>query len=250
MDLHIDGHVAVVTGASRGLGRAMVEALVAEGVQVVAAARSGGALDELAAAHPGSVLPVVADMADPLAVEGLALAAIEGFGRLDIVVNNAGVAPAASFLDVSAQDMAEVFQVNVVAPGLLSRAAARWWVDTGRGGKIVNISSISGIRGKASLATYSASKGALNQLTAALSAEWARYGIQVNAIAPGAFATEAQQAVLDDPDLDRRRIRKVPAGRWAMPDEIGPLVCYLASPASDFVTGTVVTIDGGETARI
>jgi 2-deoxy-D-gluconate 3-dehydrogenase len=250
VDLQIQDHVVIVTGASRGLGRASIEALLGEGVRVVAAARSADALAELEAAHPGRVVAATADMADVEAVEALVPLAIEEFGRIDAVVNNAGVAPAGNFLEATAESMLDVFRVNVVAPGLLARAAARWWIDEGRGGKVVNVSSISGERGKATLAAYSSSKGALNQLTKALAAEWARHDIQVNAIAPGAFATEAQRRVLDDEEMNRRRIRKVPAGRWAAPGEIGPLVCYLVSPASRFMTGAVVTIDGGEVARI
>jgi 2-dehydro-3-deoxy-D-gluconate 5-dehydrogenase len=117
-------------------------------------------------------------------------------------------------------------------------------------GKIINIASISGLRGKASLVAYSASKGALIQMSKALAAEWARHNIQVNAIAPGGFKTEAQAAVLNDPEILRRRVRKIPAGRMADKDEIGPMICYLASPKSDFVTGAVFVIDGGETAKI
>ena len=114
----------------------------------------------------------------------------------------------------------------------------------------MNIASISGIRGKARLAAYSASKGAIIQLTKALAAEWARYNVQVNAIAPGFFETEAQQQVLDDPATLKARLSKVPARRAARPEEIGPIVCLLASPRSDFMTGSVVVVDGGETAKI
>ena len=118
--------------------------------------------------------------------------------------------------------------------------------DRQRLGKIINVASTSGILGKAQLVSYSASKGALVQMTKALASEWARFGIQVNAIAPGAFETDAQQAVLEDSEILKRRIRKIPAKRMGQPAEIGPLVCYLASPLSDFVTGAVNVIDGGE----
>jgi 2-deoxy-D-gluconate 3-dehydrogenase len=132
---------------------------------------------------------------------------------------------------------------------LLARACGPIMIKQ-RAGKIINIASISGLRGKALLVAYSASKGALIQLTKALAAEWACHEIQVNAIAPGGFITEAQAAVLNDPDMLKRRVRKIPAGRMAEKEEIGAMICYLASPRSNFVTGAVFAIDGGETAKI
>ncbi|MEA3001878.1 MAG: 2-dehydro-3-deoxy-D-gluconate 5-dehydrogenase [Sphingomonadales bacterium] len=249
MDFGLKGKVAIVTGASRGLGFAAVEALVSEGARVVAAARSAAGLDALARAHPGRILAVPCDMRDGEAVDALPSRAVAEFGRLDILVNNAGIAPAGAFIDQSREGLEEVMDVNVIAPAMLSRAAGAIMIPQG-GGKIINIASISGIRGKAVLVGYSASKGAMLQMTKALAAEWARHNIQVNAIAPGGFATEAQAAVLNDPDILKKRVRKIPAGRMARPDEMGAMVCYLASPLSDFVTGAVLVIDGGETAKI
>lgn len=249
MDLGLAGKVAIVTGASRGLGWAAAEALVAEGARVLATGRSVQELESLAAAHPGHVIAAPTDMRDMAAVAALPARAIEAFGRLDIVVNNAGIAPAGPFLEQSVAGLEEVMAVNVVAPAVLSRAAGETMVAQGSG-KIINIASISGIRGKPVLVGYSASKGALIQFTKALAGEWARYGVQVNAIAPGGFVTEAQAAVVNDPEVLRKRVRKIPAGRMADKAEIGPMVCYLASSLSDFVTGAVLVIDGGETAKI
>jgi 2-deoxy-D-gluconate 3-dehydrogenase len=131
----------------------------------------------------------------------------------------------------------------------LSRAAGKHLIGQGSG-KIINIASTSGILGKATLVAYSASKGALLQFTKALAAEWAKAGIQVNAIAPGAFATDAQREVLDAPEILERRLRKIPARRMGESEEIGPLVCYLASNKSAFVTGSVFVIDGGESSKL
>jgi 2-deoxy-D-gluconate 3-dehydrogenase len=117
-------------------------------------------------------------------------------------------------------------------------------------GKVINIASLVGVRGKARLSAYSASKGALIRFTEAVAAEWARHGIQVNAIAPGAFSTEAQQEVLDSEDLHRKRVARIPAKRFAEPSEMGGLLCFLASPASDFITGATHAIDGGELAKL
>ncbi|MBN9098650.1 MAG: glucose 1-dehydrogenase [Pseudonocardia sp.] len=249
MDLGLTGKVAIVTGASRGLGRAAVEALVAEGASVLAAARSTPALEKLQAGDPEHTAVATVDMRDAEEVAALADTAVERFGRLDIVVNNAGIAPAGKFSEQSQAEWDEVFAVNVRAPAVLARAAGRHFLAQ-RSGKVINIASTSGINGKPILVSYSASKGAVLQFTKALGAEWARFGIQVNAIAPGAFSTDAQSAVLESPEILERRLRKIPAGRMGDVAEFGPLVCYLASPLSDFVNGSVLVIDGGEVTKL
>jgi 2-deoxy-D-gluconate 3-dehydrogenase len=250
MDFGLTDRVAIVTGASRGLGRAMAEALADEGARVIAVARSQGSLSDLAASRPGRIEPLIADMRDAARLASLPGEVAAAEGRLDALVNNAGIAPAGSFLEQSPDFLRDVLEVNVVAPGVLSRAAAEVFIARAEGGKIVNVASISAIRGKAVLAAYSASKGALVQLTRALAAEWARHEIQVNAIAPGGFITEAQQEVLDSEDMLTRRVRKIPARRMGRPTEIGPLTCLLCSSGSDFITGSVLVVDGGETAKI
>jgi 2-dehydro-3-deoxy-D-gluconate 5-dehydrogenase len=249
MDTDLQGRVAIVTGASRGLGRAAVDALVAEGVRVLATARTTAALEKLQAGAPERIAIATVDMRDADAVAALADTAVERFGRLDVVVNNAGIAPAGRFADQPQDEWDEVFAVNVRAPAVLARAAGRHFLAQ-RSGKVINVASTSGITGKPMLVSYSASKGALLQFTKALAGEWARFGIQVNAIAPGAFETEAQSAVLESPEILERRLRKIPAGRMGDATEFGPLVCYLASPLSAFMTGSVVVIDGGEVSKL
>ncbi len=249
LDLELEGQVAIVTGASRGLGRASAVALLQQGVRVLAVARSIEELRKLQDDHPGVVRAVHCDMLDGDAVAALPQQALDAFGRLDIVVNNAGIAPAGRFVEQSPAVWQQVIAVNVTAPMLLAQAAGRIMLAQGSG-KIINIASTSGILGKATLVAYSSSKGALLQFTKALAAEWAKGGVQVNAIAPGAFETDAQAAVLESPEMLTRRLRKIPAGRMGGSDEIGPLVCYLASRKSDFATGAVYVIDGGESSRL
>lgn len=249
MDFRLKGKVAIVTGASRGLGRAAAETLLTEGASVLLVARSREPLEQLRARYPEQTAVAPCDMRDMNAVAALADTAVEKFGRLDIVVNNAGIAPAGRFEEQPQKLWDEVFDVNVRAPAALTRAAAAHLLPQGSG-KIINVASTSGIKGKPTLVAYSSSKGAVLQFTKALAGEWAKSGVQVNAIAPGAFSTDAQSAVTESPDILARRLRKIPAGRMGDPTEFGPLVAYLASSLSDFVTGSVVVIDGGEVSRL
>ena len=249
MDLGLAGSVAIVTGASRGLGRAIAVGLAAEGARVLAAARNKDDLATLAEQFPEQIVACPCDVRDFDQVRALVPATIDAFGGLDIVVNNAGIAPAGSFSSMPLSEWQRVLDVNVLAPVALTQAAGEHLRRQGSG-KVINIGSLSSLRGKPVLSAYSASKGALLRMTEAVSAEWAKHGIQVNMIAPGGFATEAQQAVLDDPETLTRRVRKIPAGRMADADEIAALACYLASPLSNFVTGSCYTIDGGELAKL
>jgi 2-dehydro-3-deoxy-D-gluconate 5-dehydrogenase len=249
IDLQLNGKVAIVTGASRGLGRAASVALLEQGARVLAVARSAEALETLKAGYPRNVHICPSDVRDLDALARLPALAVEVFGNLDIVVNNAGIAPAGAFVEQPDAAWHDVMAINVTAPAVLTRAAGRILLAQGSG-KIINIASTSGLLGKPQLAAYSASKGALLQLTKALGAEWAAAGVQVNAIAPGAFTTDAQRAVLESPELLQRRLKRIPARRMGEDWEIGPLVCYLASPQANFVTGAVFVIDGGEANKL
>jgi 2-deoxy-D-gluconate 3-dehydrogenase len=249
MNFQLEDKVAIVTGASRGLGMAAARSLAAEGCKVLAAARTVEDLQKLESESPDSIRACPCDMQDIEAVKSLPATAIEEFGRLDIVVNNAGIAPAGLFLDQDDLVWDKVFSVNVTAPAMLAKEAGKIMTQQGSG-KIINIASTSGILGKRFLVAYSSSKGAVLQFTKALAGELARKGVQVNAIAPGAFVTEAQRAVLDSPETLARRIAKIPSKRMGDSEEIGPMICYLASPLSDFVTGGVFVIDGGESSQL
>ncbi len=249
MNLDLEGRVAVVTGASRGLGKAAALALAAEGARVLAVARSEESLESLATETDGAAVAHVADMTDLPSIPSIIDKALEVFDKVDIVVNNAGIAPATPLLQQDLEEWQRTIDINLTAPVELAKEAVRHMKTRGEG-KIINIASTSGIRGKALLGGYSASKAGLIRLTEAAATEWSRYGIQVNAIAPGAFATDAQRAVLESESLLARRLAKIPAGRMGTVDEIGPLVCYLASPLADFISGAVFAIDGGEVSRL
>jgi 2-dehydro-3-deoxy-D-gluconate 5-dehydrogenase len=249
MDLGLDGKVAIVTGASRGLGRAAAVSLSAEGARVLGVARSADDLETLRQRDPERIAVAECDMSDPEQVAALPQRAIDRFGGLDIVVNNAGIAPAAKFMEQDWEVWRRVLEVNVTAPAILANAAGPHLAAQGSG-KVINVVSTSGLKGKPGLVAYSTSKGALVRQTEALAAEWARHNIQVNAIAPGAFKTEAQSAVTASPEMLEKRVRKIPARRMAESEEFGPIVCMLASPLNDFVTGAVFVIDGGEVSKL
>jgi 2-deoxy-D-gluconate 3-dehydrogenase len=249
MDLQLRDSVVLVTGASRGLGAAMALALAREGATVVAAARSKDSLAEVAAQGGGRISAVTVDMRDEESVTALVPEVISRHGRIDGLVNNAGIAPAGKFATQDPEIWKDAMAVNVIAPMLLAQAAGRHMIEQGAG-RIVNIASTTGVRGKPFLVPYSTSKGAVVRFTEALAAEWAAKNVQVNCIAPGAFVTEAQKAVTESPELHAKRIAKIPAGRMADPSEIVPLTCLLVSPLSSFTTGAIFVVDGGESGKL
>jgi 2-deoxy-D-gluconate 3-dehydrogenase len=245
--LRLDGRVALVTGAGQGLGRAMALALAEAGADVVLVARSRGAIEEAARAAAGlgrRALAIPADVAVPEEVERAVARALEAFGAVDVLVNNSGVALVKPFVDTSPEEWARVLAVNLTGAAHCCRAVAPGMIARGRG-KIVNVASVLGARGLPGYAAYSASKGGLLALTRALAVEWARHNIQVNAIAPGWFVTPMNERAFADARVRERLLRDVPARRTGRPEELGPLVVYLASGASDYVTGEVVFVDGG-----
>ncbi|WP_181311718.1 SDR family NAD(P)-dependent oxidoreductase [Nocardioides campestrisoli] len=249
MDLQLEGTVVLVTGASRGLGAAMALALAKEGATVVAAARSKDSLAEVAAQGEGRISAVTVDMRDEESVQALVPEVLSRHGRIDGLVNNAGIAPAGKFATQDPEVWKDAMAVNVIAPMLLAQAAGVRMIEQGAG-RIVNIASTTGVRGKPFLVPYSTSKGAVVRFTEALAAEWAAKNVQVNCIAPGAFVTEAQKAVTESPELHAKRIAKIPAGRMADPSEIVPLTCLLVSPLSSFTTGAIFVVDGGESGKL
>ena len=243
------GKVAVVTGASRGLGRAIAVALAEAGADVVVAGRALPELGETArqaARHDVRALPFAADVAEYSQVERLMAHAASALGRLDVVVNNAGIAKVAPLAEASLADWRAILDVNVSGVFHGCRAAARYLIPQ-RSGKVINLASGLAAVALPGYTMYSATKGAVIALTRALAAEWARHNIQVNAIAPGWFVTDMNQAAFADPRIHDRLTRDVPARRTGRVEEIGPLAVYLASAGSDFMTGQTLFLDGGHT---
>lgn len=248
--LRLDGWAAIVTGASRGLGRAMALALAGAGADVALAARSVAELEETARAIEKlgrRVLVVLTDVTVYSQVETLVERAAWALGRLDIVVNNSGIATVIPAAEMPPEDFRRTVEVNLVGVFNGCRAAAGRLIAQ-KSGKIINVVSVLGASGMPGYAAYSASKGGVIALTRTLAVEWARHNIQVNAMAPGWFVTDMNSRAFDDAKLRERLLRDVPARRTGRLEEIGPLVVYLASPASDYMTGQTAFLDGGHSA--
>lgn len=248
--IDLGGTVALVTGASRGLGRAMALALAEAGADVGLAGRSAPDLARTAeeAARRGVRAEVFhAEMGEAQDIDALAAAAVRAFGRIDVLVNNAGISGAEkTVVDLTPEDWDEVLAVNLRGPALCARAVARTMVERRRG-RIINIASIGAITPIARLAPYCASKAGLVQLTRVMAVELARHNVQVNAVCPGYFATPMNEAFFASPAGQEAIRRSIPMRRLGDPAELGPTIVFLASDASSFMTGSVVVVDGGQT---
>jgi NAD(P)-dependent dehydrogenase (short-subunit alcohol dehydrogenase family) len=247
----LSGQVAVVTGASRGIGRGTALALAEAGAVVVATGRATADLDSLVAegeAVGGRVVPLVADMADVPGLREAFAAAGREHGRIDVLVNNAGLGANHDALEVTESDWDDMMAVNLKGLFFASQAAAHVMARRGYG-RIVNMSSQAGLVGIRRHAVYSASKGGVNLLTKVLALEWAPLGITVNAIAPTYIRTPGTAERLDTPEIAEDILARIPVGRFGTIDDVSAAVLYLASPAAGLVTGTILPVDGGWTAQ-
>jgi hypothetical protein len=248
----LEGHVVVVTGASSGLGVQLGRALAAAGATPVLAARRADRLDALTAEIDGSDA-VTCDVTDEADRQRLIDTVIERHGRLDGLINNAGVGATAPALRTSTETFARVVDLNLVAPFALScLAAERMRRGDGGGRSIVNVASVLGIRSIGAIpdAAYVASKAGLIGLTRELASQWGRYGIRVNAVAPGFFATEMNAELGDDPEAYPEFIlSRTPLNRGGRPGELDEAVLFLLGPGSSYITGHVLSVDGGMAAR-
>ncbi len=244
----LTGNTALVTGSSGGLGLAMARGLAEAGASIVLNGRDRPKLAEAAetlrsAGHRISVCAF--DVADETAV----IAAFEDFDAqhvaIDILVNNAGIQFRKPMLDLAAEDWRRVLETNLTSAFIVGREAARRMIRRKAGGKIINIGSLMSEVARATIAPYTAAKGGIKQLTRSMAAEWAQHNIQANAIGPGYIATEMNKALVDDPKFDAWVKGRTPSGRWGTPDDLIGAAVFLASPASAYVNGQIIYVDGG-----
>jgi len=243
----LDGKVALVTGASRGLGKAMALALAGEGARIALVARDAELLQKTAEQiwQTGSGAQVFrADVTSEEQVLRLEKEVTEAFGRVPILINNAGINIRKDLTDFTLEEWRRVLDANLTSTFLMCRAFVPHMRGTGYG-RVINLASIMAHVSLPGRTAYSASKAAILGLTRALALELAREGITVNAISPGPFATEMNTPVMENPELNAQFVAKVPLGRWGRVEEVGQLAVYLCSPEAGFITGTDVLIDGG-----
>ena len=251
----LEGKVALVTGSSKGLGKGMAAGLAAAGCHVVLNSRNAAECDSVAAefAAEGWVCSVEAfDVTDEAAVDGAVarIAAAHG-GRLDILVNNAGGTRRSPFVDSTIEDLDFVIDLNVRGPYMLARACARQMgKQEPKGGKIINIASVQTALARPGIAPYTATKGAVGNLTKGMATDWAKHGLQCNAIAPGYFDTPLNAALVADPEFSEWLAKRTPSGRWGKVEELVGAAVFLSSAASSFVNGHTLYVDGGITASL
>jgi NAD(P)-dependent dehydrogenase (short-subunit alcohol dehydrogenase family) len=246
----LDGKVSIVTGASRGLGRAMAEALAGAGSDVVLTGRQMETLlpvaVEIRKKTERRTLPIEMDIGQLPDIQRAVEEVVKNFGRVDVLVNNAGINQRMAALEYTEEAWDAVMDVNAKGAFFMAQACGKVMVAQ-RSGKIINILSITTAWGLPTVVAYTAAKAGLMQLTRLLAVEWGAHNVQVNGIAPGFFRTEMTQPVQDDARSDWI-LHRTPLGRWGEPEELTGAVLFLASPAADFVTGHVLWVDGGMTA--
>lgn len=242
----LEDKVVIITGAARGVGRAMVAAFVAQKANVIASDRDAVGLAETCHTLP-QVLQVIADVSAPDGVQAIVDASVQGFGRLDVCVNNAAVAPHTALLDETADVWDKVYAVNCRSTFLMTQAAARAMIAAKRGGRIINFSSGASKRGSPGAAAYASSRAATEAFSRVAAIELAPYNILVNTVSPGLIDTQPipRPATMDE--RLKARIPSLPLARPGAPQEVVDVVLFLASDASSYMTGAVIDVDGGST---
>jgi gluconate 5-dehydrogenase len=248
----LSGKTALVTGSSRGLGLVVARGLAQSGAVVVLNGRNPEALGTAVEELRSEGLPAEGFRFD-VTHRGEIIGQIQKIenkvGPIDILVNSAGIQRRAPALEMDESVWREVLEINLTGVFLASQAVARGMVER-RHGKIINICSVTSEVGRPTIAPYTASKGGVKMLTRAMAVEWAKYNVQVNGLGPGYFATEMNTALVENPEFDRWIKQRTPAGRWGKPEELVGTAVFLASAASDFVTGQVIYVDGGILASL
>ena len=246
--MKLQGKVAIVTGATKGIGIGCAEELLKEGAKVVLTGRSvdlGEKAAQSISREAGDTMLLTCDVKDSAQVNALIDKTVDRFGRLDIMVSNAGTNGKAEFLDVTEEDWDRIIDTNLKGIFLCGQYAAKQMVKQGEGGVIINMSSVMAVLGLKNQVAYSASKGGINQLTKVMSLGLIDYGIRVNAIGPGPIMTELMLRVADDQEVMNAILRRTPAGRVGTCDEVGRVCVFLASDDSSFIHGQTIYCDGG-----
>ena len=241
----LQGKTAIVTGASRGLGRAAAIALADAGAKVALVGRDEASLNEVHA-EIGDLhsFLVVGNVTEPTFAAEVIASTINRWGSVDILVNNAGIIRRAAAIDYTAHDWNEVIDTDLNAVFQWSQVAGKIMIEQGSG-KIINIASLLSFQGGLNVVAYAAAKGGVAQLTKALSNEWAKYGVNVNAIAPGYMMTDNTAPLRANSERSAQIFSRIPAGRWGEPEDLAGAIIYLASAASDYVNGHILAVDGG-----
>jgi len=246
----LKGKVALVTGCSTGLGQGMCIAFAEAGASVVGVDRiPAPETKKLVEATGGRFHPVVANLMTLEPLAGLVEETVRVFGKVDILVNNAGIIRRQDILDFGEKDWDDVLDLNLKTVFFLSQAVARQYIKQGTGGKIINIASMLSFQGGIRVVSYTASKSGVAGITKAMANEWAQHNIQANAIAPGYMATNNTAPLREDAERSADILARIPAGRWGLPDDLMGPALFLASEASNYVTGAVIPVDGGWLAR-
>jgi 2-deoxy-D-gluconate 3-dehydrogenase len=242
------GKSGIVTGAGSGIGKGMATGLVQAGAEIVIAGRNRERLEETAVElrqFGGPVIPLQADVSKMDDIRILVDRAVREFGKIDFLFNNAGIIRRNSAEDLTEKDWDDVININLKAPFFLAQEVARVMISQKRKGKIINTSSLISVSGGKRTASYAASKGGVQQITRAMANDWAKYGILVNAIGPGWVNTELTKALREDKKRFAELSGRIPLGRWAEPEEMAGAAVFLASDASDYITGQTIFVDGG-----